>query len=255
MSYKKIGWFSSGGGSGSRGMFLEIANAISKGDLDASIEFLFCNREYGEDENTDQFLKIADKYDIPVITLSSRKFRKLKKSNKFSEIRDLYDELMLEKISKFNVDFSIAAGYGLIFSDQVVENMLILNLHPATPSGPIGTWQQVITSLIDNKTEEHGLMVHIATSDMDRGPVLTYITFPIVGGEYDQLWKNIIESNNDESKLILFNMIRHHGLMREPILLLKTIQTIIQERFDLRLFKNNNYLNDLKPICLNDEFI
>jgi folate-dependent phosphoribosylglycinamide formyltransferase PurN len=253
MSYKKIGWFSSGGGSGSRGMLLEIANAISHGALNASIEFLFCNREYGEDENTDQFFKIADQYNIPIITISSSKYKKLKNARRFSEIRDSYDEVMLEQISKFNVDFSVAAGYGLIFSDQVVENMVILNLHPATPSGPIGTWQQVITNLIDNRAVEHGLMVHVATSDMDRGPVLTYITFPIVGNEYDRLWENMVDLK-DDAKVILFNMIRYHGLMREPILLLKTMQAFTEDRFDSSLLRNKKYLNCLTPICLNDEF-
>ena len=254
MSHKKIGWFSSGGGSGSRGLFLETAEAISSGRIDASIEFLFCNREYGEDENTDRFLNLVETYKIPIITISSRKFRKLQNAKSFSEIRSMYDNLMLEKINSFSVDFSVSAGYGLIFSDQVVEGMLVLNLHPAAPSGPVGTWQQVINSLIEDRSEEHGLMVHIATSDMDRGPVLTYLTFPIIGDGYDALWVKIKESNDETAKEILFDLIRNQGLIMEPVVLLRTIKIITEDIFDLELLRNEIDANALQPICLNDQF-
>ena len=110
-------------------------------------------------------------------------------------------------------------------------------------------------NLIEERSEEHGLMVHIATSDMDRGPVLTFLTFSIIGNGYDKLWWEIIELKDQKAEGILFDMIRHDGLIREPILLLKTIQIITEDVFDLNLLRSEKYLNDLQPICLNDEFI
>ncbi|GAH59253.1 unnamed protein product, partial [marine sediment metagenome] len=39
----------------------------------------------------------------------------------------------------------------------------MVNLHPAAPGGPTGTWQEVIWQLIENKAEETGVMMHLVT--------------------------------------------------------------------------------------------
>ena len=97
-------------------------------------------------------------------------------------------------------------------------------------------------------------MVHIATSDMDRGPVLTYLTFPIIGDGYDALWVKIKESNDETAKEILFDLIRNQGLIMEPVVLLRTIKIITEDIFDLELLRNEIDANALQPICLNDQF-
>ena len=51
-----IGWFSTGRGPGSRKLLAAATNEIASGRLDARIPVVFCNREPGEDENTDLFL-------------------------------------------------------------------------------------------------------------------------------------------------------------------------------------------------------
>ena len=49
----KIGWFSTGNGKGSLGFINFFLNQISNKSLNASLEFVFCNREFGDFSNFD----------------------------------------------------------------------------------------------------------------------------------------------------------------------------------------------------------
>src|SRR3989304_7612525 len=72
----RVGWFSTGRGEGSRRLLPAVVDAIGRGELDAEIALVFCNRERGEYEATDGFLELAASYGIPCLTLSSRRFRR-----------------------------------------------------------------------------------------------------------------------------------------------------------------------------------
>ena len=52
----KIGWFSTGNGKGSLGFINFLLDQISKKSLNASLEFVFCNREFGEADGSDEYL-------------------------------------------------------------------------------------------------------------------------------------------------------------------------------------------------------
>ena len=45
----------------------------------------------------------------------------------------------------------VMAGYMLIVSPAMCRRFAILNLHPALPGGPTGTWQEVIWRLLDER--------------------------------------------------------------------------------------------------------
>ena len=79
--------------------------------------------------------------------------------------------------------------------------------------------------------QEAGGYIHLATEDLDRGPVLTYYTFPIRGGTYDALqaaggWslpRRTLKANEGED-LPLLQLIRQEGVKRERPLLLETLK-------------------------------
>ncbi len=106
----------------------------------------------------------------------------------------------------------------------------MINLHPAAPQGPKGSWQEVIWTLIENKTKESGVMMHLVTPELDRGPVITYCTFPIRGEPFDKHWAEIGNSSVAELKQKpgetsrLFRLIRQHGLAREFPLIVSTLK-------------------------------
>ena len=112
----------------------------------------------------------------------------------------------------------------------------MINLHPAAPGGPTGTWQEVVWQLIDNKAQETGVMMHLVTPKLDKGPPVTYCTVPIRGKPFDRYWDEIerhllseIKKREGENNP-LFKLIRQHGLVREFPLIISTLKAFSQGR-------------------------
>ena len=231
----KIGWFSTGRGPGSRGLFQFIQRRIQEGFLDASIEFVFSNRERGQAEGSDKYFALVDSYKLPLITLSSRRFAR-ERGGRFDDHRSTYDLQVQQLLHSYQVDVCMLAGYMLIVGPELWRHWPMLNLHPALPDGPKGTWQDVIWQLIETRATHTGAMVHLVNDDLDRGPVVAYFTLPITGPDFDSLWPQATASSISELRaspgedLPLFQRIREEGYRREPYLIAETLQALAQGR-------------------------
>jgi phosphoribosylglycinamide formyltransferase-1 len=136
----------------------------------------------------------------------------------------------------------VMAGYMLVASPAMCRKFAILNLHPALPGGPTGTWQEVIWRLIEDEAEETGAMIHLATAQLDRGPVVSYFRFSLRGEEWDPLWKQVREKRRDRSIVQiaaeegedepLFAEIRRRGEVREIPLLYQTLRQFAEGRLN-----------------------
>jgi folate-dependent phosphoribosylglycinamide formyltransferase PurN len=237
-----IGWFSTGRGPGSRKLLAAVHEEISCGRLDARIAVVFCNREPGEDENTDLYLQQVRDYSIPSVCLSSRAFRRklgekpVRKGETLPEWRRAYDREVLRLLEPYPFDIGVLAGYMLIFTDEFTHRHDLLNLHPAAPGGPKGIWQDVIWQLIESRAERAGVMMHLATPELDEGPPVTYCTYPIRGPAFDQFWAEVegrpiaeIQANEGEASP-LFAEIRRHGVARELPLVIETLRALAEGR-------------------------
>ena len=236
----RIGWFSSGRGEGSRMLLIAAAEAIRGGKLDCEIAFVFCNRERGEHEATDGFLDLAASYSIPCLTLSSRRFRRecggelSKPGQPLPVWRTDYDRQVAELIAQRPFDICLLAGYMLIFTPEMAGRYPFLNLHPAAPEGPTGTWQDVIWQLIDERAQRSGVMIHLATDELDKGPPVTSCGYSLRGPAFDELWKEIGDSTSAELReregetLPLFREIRRHGAARELPLVIATLRAVAE---------------------------
>ena len=234
----RIGWFTSANGPGSRGMFTGVLNAIQSGHLNAKFEFVFVNRERGQTNPTDSFLDLAETGGIPTVTLSSTKFREKHKPSTWPEIRKEFDHAVLARLAPFNPDISIMAGY-MLFAPEISRRMLCLNQHPALPGGTIGKWQDAVWDIIAQDAHEHGSMIHIATPELDRGPVVTTCSFSVRGPSYDHLWEDVsrrdiaqLRRASDEN-IPLFAAIREAGVKREQPLVVETLKAIADGKIDL----------------------
>ena len=138
-----IGWFSTGRGEGSRGLLDFVQRRLLETGTDAEIDFVFSNRERGEAEGSDRFFNLVEGYGIPLITHSSSTFRKTA-GGPFSAHRDEFDQQVMDKLADRDVDICVLAGYMLIVGGKMCREYPLLNLHPALPDGPIGTWQEFI---------------------------------------------------------------------------------------------------------------
>jgi len=224
----RIGWFSTGRGKGSLGLLKEIHQSIQNGELTASIEFVFINREFGEGHGSDSFIQLVKDYQIPLVMLSSTRFAQ-QVGGAFSKNRSAYDKLVLTLLKSFSVDLCVMAGYMLIISPEFSNQFKFINVHPALPEGPKGKWQDVIWDLIDMKAQETGIMVHFVTKTVDEGAPISYCSFPIIGSKYDALWSKIEGKTTNYIKQLegeqnsLFKTIRDDGMIRERPLILETL--------------------------------
>ena len=98
----KLGWFSTGRGEGSRGLLHLAQDCIGGGYIPATIQFVFCNREPGEAEGSDQYHALVRSYGTPLVTLSSQAFRRARKARKFDEVREDFDKEALKLLEPFH---------------------------------------------------------------------------------------------------------------------------------------------------------
>jgi len=234
----KLGWLSTGRGEGSRGFLNLVQGEIESGALDARIEFVFSNREQGESEGSDLFFKLVKGYGIPLVTLSSHRYRTEHGGGPMYKYREPFHDEVINLISKFRPDIYVLAGYMLITSAKMCLLYPMINLHPALPGGPIGTWQQVIWQLIENNATTSGIMFHLVTEVLDGGPVLTYCNFPINGAAFQPLWEDLKGQTIEELKSQgedqpLFKEIRREGAFREGPLLLATLRALISKTINV----------------------
>ena len=235
----KLGWFSTGRGPGSRNLLKAVMDEKEKGTLDIEIPFVFCNWDNTEEPNSRKeqreiFFDMVRGYGIPLVTESWKKFKpELRASDEVAWGFE-YGKVLREKTGVYGQDLGILAGYMLWMDDDTCDAYDMLNLHPALPTGPKGTWQEVIWQLISEDAKTQGVMMHICTKEHDRGDALTYCSFPIRGGDYDALWEQMYEklktSTLDEIKERegteepLFKRIREDGAKRELPLIVATIR-------------------------------
>ena len=248
----KIGWFSTGRGEGSRALLQLIHKNIVTGSLPASIEFIFCNRDPGETEGGDQFHSLVHSCNLPLVTLSSERFRRRKKMHHFAEVREEFDHEVLKKLNQYSPDIVILAGYMLFTAAELCTRFTLLNMHPAPPGGPIGTWQQVIWRLIEQRAEESGVQMQVATMDWDNGPLISYSTFSISTPDFEPFWKEIngetVQTLKSQywEELPLFQRIRAEGLKREGPLLIETLKSIAKG--DIRIDQHQVLDKEGNPI-------
>jgi phosphoribosylglycinamide formyltransferase 1 len=221
-----IGWFSTGRDEAARQLLQAVQQSISNGDITGKISFVFSNREPGESQESDLFFDLVRSYGIPLICLSHKKFKNKTKQSQ-EDWRLKYDREVNSRIERFTPDLCILAGYMLIVGEELCRKYTMINLHPAPPGGPVGSWQEVMWKLIQDKADKAGAMMHLVTPELDRGPAISYCLSPIKGKPFDQYW----QSNN---KNMLFNLIRQHELATEFPLIISTLKALSRGEINIK---------------------
>lgn len=241
-----IGWFSTGRDEAARALLTAVHEAIRRHEIKAAIDFVFLSREYGESEESDCFIRLVKSYHIPIICFSYQRFKtslslsgKPQSASGFPQWRLDYDRKAMSLLKNYQPDLCILAGYMLIVGPEMCTHFDMINLHPAAPDGPTGTWQDVIWQLIKQQAKETGVMMHLVTPELDRGPVVSYCRFSIRGGPFDPLWADITDKDIDIIKDSegennpLFKFIRQQGLKREFPMIISTIKAFSEGRVRL----------------------
>jgi len=242
----RIGWFTTGRGEGSQKLLGATMEAIREGRLDAEVAFVFSNRERGQFEATDALFDQVASYGLPLVTLSDARFRRecggavARMGQPLPPWRTDYDRAAVELISPFAYDIGMLAGYMLIATEPLYGSRPLLNLHPAAPGQPAGTWQEVTWQLIGLRVEHGGVRIHLATGELDAGPIVTYCTYPLRGATIDLLWRAAAQRPVEEIRATegeanaLFHEIRRRGSARELPLVVETLRAFADGRLRIR---------------------
>jgi phosphoribosylglycinamide formyltransferase-1 len=225
-----IGWFSTGRDEAARQLLQAVQDKSQRGDINGKISFVFSNREPGEAKESDLFFELVQSYNIPLVCLSHKKFNIAKEEEDLGvnkEWRIKYDREVTKKIEPFAPDLCVLAGYMLIVSAELCQKYDMINLHPAPPGGPTGSWQEVIWTLIQNKADKAGAMMHLVTPELDRGPVISYCLFSIKDEPFAGYWRR-------GDKEMLFRLIRQHELAREFPLIILTLQSLSRNEVGIK---------------------
>jgi phosphoribosylglycinamide formyltransferase-1 len=107
-------------------------------------------------------------------------------------------------------------------------------------------------------------MIHLVTKELDKGPPITFCTFPLRGPSIDPLWERHEEALGQKglNRIIreegernpLFQEIRERGVMRELPLIVHTLKTFSEGkiRIDNHQFLVDNHVQH-QPYCLTEQ--
>ena len=175
-----------------------------------------------------------------LVTLSSVRFRRehggerSRPNEPLPEWREAFDQEVARLVDPHGAEVGVLAGYMLIFTPPFVSRHPILNLHPALPGGPAGTWREVIRHLIRTGADESGAMIHLAIPEVDAGPVAACCRYAIRGSEYDALWRDLGDAALLDDAAIeasaLFACIREAQMAYEAPLLVSALQAFADGR-------------------------
>ena len=226
----RLAWFATAKGSSSKLLFERTSAAIAAGDLDAEIAVVFCNRERGQSSNTDAFLEVVEGQGTPLVAMSSGAWRRRvgggisKPGEPLAAWRADYEEAVRARLAPYEAEAAVLAGFMLI-TPELSEWLPLLNLHPALPDGPVGTWQEVVRALIEAGADESGMMLQRSSRELDRGPVISSCRYSLRGGAIDERWQQASEAVEP-----LFDAIRARGVEREPHFLVASLQGLADAR-------------------------
>ncbi|MCX6049322.1 MAG: phosphoribosylglycinamide formyltransferase [Chloroflexi bacterium] len=156
--------------SGSGTNLQAILDAINEGALNAEVVLVISNRKqaYG--------LVRAAQAEIPTL------YAPLKPYTEAGKSRELYDADLAEKISAYQPDLLVLAGWMHIFTPAFLDQFAgrIINLHPALPGMLPG--KDVIELAYQlfqaGKITESGCMMHYVVPAVDAGPVIAQTVVP-----------------------------------------------------------------------------
>ncbi len=225
-----------------------VHQAVEMGTIpNAEIAFLLSTREKGETPFGDLMINNARETGLPITTFSSLRFkpdlrkqgREAKRAGDPSILetwRDEHDREIVKRITETDLD--VLLGYMWEFSGATCRTRTIINLHPALPTGPKGTYKEVIWELIRNRATETGVMMHVISPELDRGAAVSFCHFSIRGERFDPLWEEMGDRRKQQSldtiaaeegeNNPLFKTIRDEGVRREFPLVLSTIKSLVE---------------------------
>jgi phosphoribosylglycinamide formyltransferase-1 len=189
----RLGILISGRGSN----FEAIANAISRGKLDAEIAIVISNRASAAG------LDIARSRGIPMRIIASAGMD-----------RETYDKLLIDELCTHEVDLVCLAGFMRLLSVNLIRAFpnRVLNIHPSLL--PAFTGLDAARQALDYGVKIAGCTVHFVDEYLDSGPIIIQAAVPVLDGD-------TVESLSERI------------LAQEHLIYTKAIRYIVEDRVTL----------------------
>ncbi len=193
----KLGVMASGSGSN----FAAIAQAIAEGKLPATIQVLIYNNPEA---------KVAERakpWGIPTQLLNHRDFKR----------REAFDQQIVQTLQAFEVEWVVMVGWMRRATQVLIDAFpnRIVNIHPSLlPSFP---GLRAVEQALDHGVRIAGCTVHIATLDVDSGPILCQAAVPVLPDDTPESLHARIQVQEHKSIVQAIAQIakeQHHDLPR-----------------------------------------
>lgn len=155
----KIAVFASGSGSN----FQAIVDSIQKGELEAELSLLVCDKPEAK------VVERAQEANINTLVLSPKGYKD----------KAAYEAAILQQLREHNVEFLVLAGYMRLIGDVLLEafSNRIVNLHPSIlPSFP---GKDAVGQALEAGVRLTGITIHYVDEGMDTGPIIAQFSVPI----------------------------------------------------------------------------
>ncbi len=275
----------------------DLDNALASGQIEAEVPCVLCNvpEEPSDAELAQRIAAVkALKFLNRVIFFPSREFqpelreraRREKDPKLLERWRIEHDRAVLQLLPR-EMKLYMSVGYMQILSSEILNALDVLNLHPAIPQiGPIGMWPKVmeeqaerplpyllavplerlaheIPQIMSISYLKAGGMLHIATEETDRGPVISWYEFPLSSERLTKLWLEVTALVRAEGLehakrgplwQELIRQIRREQFAGETPLIILTLEKLSQGLWEIR---NRTLYSEGRPhphgYCLNRE--
>ena len=158
----KLGIMASGSGTN----FEALAQAIAEGQLNAQIQVLIYN-------NPEAKVKLrAEKWQIPAVLLNHRQVK-----------REELDQKIVAVLQQYQVEWVVMAGWMRIVTPVLLDAFpnRVINIHPSLlPSFP---GVHGVEEALEAGVKITGCTVHIATPEVDNGPILIQAAVPVLADD------------------------------------------------------------------------
>ncbi|OUR97335.1 phosphoribosylglycinamide formyltransferase [Halobacteriovorax marinus] len=217
----KIALFASGRGSNA----INIAKYIRANCANLEIKCLVCNVQ---DAGVIDYIK---EFDIPVVVIPSKGMDRL-----------AHEELVLESIKSYEVDWILLAGYMRVLSESFLSKFSntiiskIVNIHPSLL--PLYPGTSAYEQAYENQDLYSGITIHLVDAGVDTGPIILQRKFPRMDSDsFDQFKRRGLSTE--------------HELYREFLNYLNKGEQRITQLVDLTLKEKSN--EELKSRSLSTE--
>lgn len=167
----KIAVFASGYGSN----FEAIARAALRGDIDAEIALLVC------DKPSARAIQVAEELGIKCFVFSAKEFAS----------KQEYEELIVEQLNAAEIELVCLAGYMRIVGERLLDAYRgrIINLHPSLLPSFKGA--HAIQDALDYGVKVFGATIHYVDETLDGGKIITQRAIGYEGNNIEELTEMI----------------------------------------------------------------